>query len=257
MELSACLAATPRHTMEVRLAREPEELLAAQRLRYEVFNLHEGLGLASAAATGVDEDRFDAHCDHLLVVDHEAGRVVGTYRLLPQANVPPFGFYSETEFDLAPVKRSGLRLLELGRSCVHPDYRYGRIIDLLFRGIGEYIRRTGSQALMGCVSVPGRDVAQLRQIYHWARQADLMARPELHVRPLPTHAVPGVEQPPDAIDPAIADALPALFRAYLAIGCRICSLPAYDAEFGTTDFFILVEIARMDGAYARRFVHGG
>lgn len=240
--------------MEVRLASMPEEVEAAQRLRFEVFNKEQGVGLWSATASGLDRDEFDAHCDHLLVIDHEAGRVVGTYRLLPQDRVPPFGFYSETEFDLSQVKASGLRLLELGRSCVAAGYRDGRTLDLLFHGIGAYIRRTSSQAVMGCASIHGRDVDVLRQIYATLLRDGLVAAAGLEAHPRPTHAVPGVDVPPENLDPTALDHLPPPFRTYLKLGARVCGLPAYDPLFGTTDFFVLLDKTRITNAAARRFL---
>jgi putative hemolysin len=242
--------------LTVRLARTEREIEAAQRLRYEVFNLAEGLGLTDSTVSGLDQDPYDPYCDHLLVVDESQQIVVGTYRLLPAQRVPSFGFYSETEFDLTRVRRSGLRLLEVGRSCVAPGYRHGRIIDLLFRGLGEYVGRTGSQALMGCVSVHGRDVELLRALYHWVQAEGLAAPEHLSVAPLPSHVVPGVEVPPETIDPRLAQQIPPLFRAYLNLGARVCGLPAYDAAFGTTDFFVLLDLTRVAGPYARRFLAG-
>ena len=124
--------------LELRLASGRSEKIEAQRLRFEVFNLELQLGLTSSLASGLDQDAHDGHCDHLLVVDTDRDCLVGTYRLLSFDRVPSFGFYSESEFDLTNVKRSGLRLLELGRSCVALEYRDGRVISLLFRGIAEY-----------------------------------------------------------------------------------------------------------------------
>ena len=119
--------------LELRLASSRSERIEAQRLRFEVFNMELRLGLSSSLASGPDQDTHDGHCDHLLVVDTDRDCLVGTYRLLSFDRVPSFGFYSESEFDLTNVKRSGLRLLELGRSCVALEYRDGRVISLLFR----------------------------------------------------------------------------------------------------------------------------
>jgi len=147
--------------LELRLASSRSEKTDAQRLRFEVFHLELQLGLTSSRYSGLDQDAHDGHCDHLLVIDTERDCLVGTYRLLSFDRVPSFGFYSESEFDLTNVKRSGLRLLELGRSCVALEYRDGRVISLLFRGIAEYLRRTDADALMGTITGGGLDVAAL------------------------------------------------------------------------------------------------
>ena len=150
--------------LELRLAKSRADTVEAQMLRFEVFNLELQLGLASSMITGLDQDAYDGHCDHLLVIDTERDCLVGTYRLLSFERVPSFGFYSETEFDLTNVKRSGLRLLELGRSCVALEYRDGKVIRLLFHGIAEYLRRCRADALMGCASIHGTDLSGLSAI---------------------------------------------------------------------------------------------
>lgn len=254
MELDQYSSIYPRRTYEVRLARTQREIEAAQRLRYKVFNLDQGLGLNDSHLTAMDQDPFDHWCDHLVVVRAEDQAVVGTYRLLPPHRVPTFGFYSETEFDLHRVKSSGLRLLELGRSCVDPALRTGRVIDLLFRGLGEYIRRHSIQGLMGCASVHGRNVAELQQIWAFLEAHGCLAPPESRVEPHSSHEIPGACARVFELDPTLEERLPPLFRAYLRLGAKVCGPPAWDAEFGTTDFFILVNLTRLTDAYARRFL---
>ena len=180
--------------LELRLASSRSERIEAQRLRFEVFNLELQLGLTSSLASGLDQDAHDGHCDHLLVVDTDRDCLVGTYRLLSFDRVPSFGFYSESEFDLTNVKRSGLRLLELGRSCVALEYRDGRVISLLFRGIAEYLRRTDADALMGCASIHGTDLPELAAIQAMLSQRFLSG-------PEPAgHPPPGVRRPAAAAE---------------------------------------------------------
>jgi putative hemolysin len=225
----------------------------AQRLRYAVFNMELRLGLASSRATGPDQDTYDGYCDHLLVVDTERDCLVGTYRLLSFDRVPSFGFYSETEFDLSNVKRSGLRLLELGRSCVALEYRDGRVISLLFRGIAEYLRRCGAEALMGCASIHGagpRNLAAIREML----SRRFLAPPELRVTPRRGYDIP---PPPAGTSPDEASAfraLPPLFRGYLRLGAKVCGPPAHDRQFGTTDYFVLAKTADIVQRYTRRFL---
>ena len=155
--------------LEVRLAATAAETLEAQRLRYRIF--YEEMGAvadAETAAQRLDRDRYDAWCDHLLVVDHLArpgARVVGTYRLLRRSvAVRRGGFYSSGEFDLSPLLAYPGEVLELGRSCVDSRYRNRAAMQLLWQGIAEYIHGHGIGLLFGCASLPGTDVAQMRNV---------------------------------------------------------------------------------------------
>ncbi len=238
--------------LEVRLARSERELEAAQRLRFEVFNVEFRLGLASSFSSGLDRDAYDAHCDHLLVLDRTRGTVAGTYRLLPWNRVPSFGYYSESEFNLDNVIRSGLRLLELGRSCVHPDYRTGRVINLLFQGIAEYAQARGIEALMGCASIHGNEIDELRAFSTFLRNG-FYSEPSLRVTPKRGFDLPGIEDDVP-IDPAdVFRKLPPLFKGYLRAGAKSCGPPAFDRQFGTTDFFLMVPANAMARRYRRRY----
>lgn len=237
---------------EVRLARDEEDLAAAQRLRFEVFNRELKLGLAGSFAAGLDQDTFDRYCDHLIVVNRRDESVVGTYRLLPSDRVPSFGYYSETEFQLENVKRAGGRLLELGRSCVAPDHRSGRVIQMLFGGIAAYAQARGSETLMGCASVRGNDIDELRGIFsfvhrfHWADS-------RFRVRPRRGFDLPGIETPVEFDGTEVFRKLPPLFRGYLRLGAKICGPPVFDRQFGTTDFFLILSVRDVAQRYGRRF----
>jgi len=238
--------------LEVRLARNEEDLRAAQRLRFEVFNLELRLGLAGSFACGLDRDAFDAHCDHLVVVDHRQQSVVGTYRLLHSDRVPSFGFYSETEFHLDNVKRKGTRLLELGRSCVAPDYRSGRVIHLLFRGIAVYAQANEVDAMMGCASIRGNDIEELQGVCTLLRKS-YWADPNFRVTPKRGFDLPGIETSLAIDEAEVFRKLPPLFKGYLRLGAKVCGLPAFDRQFGTTDFFILLPTGDIVERYGRRF----
>ncbi len=245
-------AAPEENDYEVRLARDEEDLAAAQRLRFEVFNRELKLGLAGSFAAGLDQDAFDRYCDHLLVVNPRDERVVGTYRLLPCDRVPSFGYYSETEFQLENVKRAGGRLLELGRSCVAPGHRSGRVIQMLFGGIAPYAQARGSETLMGCASVRGNDLDELRGIFsflHRFHGADARFR----VRPRRGFDLPGIEIPVEIDGTEIVRKLPPLFRGYLRLGAKVCGPPVFDRQFGTTDFFIILPVREIAQRYGRRF----
>jgi putative hemolysin len=240
--------------LELRLASSRSERIEAQRLRFEVFNLDLQLGLSSSLASGLDQDAHDGHCDHLLVVDTDRDCLVGTYRLLSFDRVPSFGFYSESEFDLTNVKRSGLRLLELGRSCVALEYRTAEFISLLFRGIAEYLRRTNADALMGCASIHGTDLPELATIQVMIAQR-FLSDPSLRVYPRRGFDIPPLPRSAPVDETSAFRSLPPLFRGYLRMGAKVCGPPAYDRQFGTTDYFVLAKTRDIVSRYSRRF-HG-
>jgi putative hemolysin len=239
--------------MELRLAKGTSETLEAQKLRFEVFHRELRLGLISSRAYGLDQDVYDHHCDHLLVIDTDRDCLVGTYRLLPYDRVPSFGFYSESEFDLSNLKCSGLRLLELGRSCVAQEYRDGRVIRLLFKGIAEYLRMCGADALMGCASVYGAAESELSAIQRMLLRDHLSAS-ELRVTPRRGFDVPPLPVTTQVDDSSTFRKLPPLFKGYLRLGAKVCGPPAYDRQFGTTDFLVLARTADIVQRYGRHFL---
>ncbi len=239
--------------LELRVAGSRADTTDAQRLRFEVFNLELRLGLTSSLATGLDQDAHDGYCDHLLVIDTARDCLVGTYRLLSFDRVPSFGFYSETEFDLTNLKRSGLRLLELGRSCVAIEYRDGNVIRLLFRGIAEYLRRCGADALMGCVSLHGTDLPKISAVNEMISRR-FLSEPSLRVTPRRGFDVPPCSRSVPRDETAAFRELPPLFKGYLRLGAKVCGPPAYDRSFGTTDFFVLARTRDIVHRYSRRFL---
>lgn len=252
--------------MEVRCAREESEIRAAQRLRYRIF--YEEM---SARPTPFmvrekrDFDRYDPFCDHLLVIDHERpaeDRVVGTYRLLRQEVAEAHdGFYSAGEYDLSPLMGAAFRdhmggkrqLLELGRSCVHPDYRNNLTISLLWKGIAGYLAEHRIAYMFGCASLPGTDPHAHREalayLYHEHRCPDAFL-----VRALPERHVPMDVLKPGEYD--VRDArrqLPPLVKGYLRLGCFIGDGAVVDEQFGTTDVFILLPVEQVSRRYSQRF----
>jgi putative hemolysin len=230
----------------VKPAETQAEIEAALRLRYEVFNLELGEGLASSEARGLDEDRFDEICDHLLVIDEDEHKVVGTYRLLPAFKVSGWeDFYAWQEFDIRPLASLEGGLLELGRSCVHPQYRQAaRAISLLWRGIASYVLMNGIEHLFGCTSLHTTDPGQVSQIFNFLlrRQGEL---PELPwVEPHPSFRFPLIEDPPEADEDRLFAACPPILKGYLRLGAMICGSPALDREFNCTDLFTILSVAR-------------
>ncbi|MFF4798985.1 GNAT family N-acetyltransferase [Streptomyces sp. NPDC001351] len=239
-------AAPTRYT--VSLARDEADVRAAQRLRYEVFAGEMGALLATPQP-GHDIDAFDAYCDHLLVREETTGQVVGTYRLLPPERASVAGrLYSEGEFDLTALDPIRPGLVEVGRSCVHPDHRDGAVISLIWAGIARYMVDRGHEWLAGCCSVPLADGGALASAT-WEKVRGKYLAPEEHrVRPL----LPWV---PAAATPAAASAeLPALLRGYLRLGAWVCGQPAHDPDFGVADLYVLLSMRRVNPRYLRHFL---
>jgi putative hemolysin len=239
-------AAPTRYT--VSLARDEADVRAAQRLRHDVFAGELGALLATPQP-GHDIDAFDAYCDHLLVREEVTGQVVGTYRLLPPERAAVAGrLYSEGEFDLSALDAIRPDLVEVGRSCVHPDHRDGAVIGLIWAGIARYMVDRGHEWLAGCCSVPLADGGTLAAAT-WDRvRAKHLAPEEYRVRPL----LPWV---PAAATPAAASAeLPALLRGYLRLGAWVCAQPAHDPDFGVADLYVLLSMRRVNPRYLRHFL---
>ncbi|WP_040615451.1 GNAT family N-acetyltransferase [Oceanicola granulosus] len=249
----------PEPDFRLRLARGGEDVAAAQRLRYEVF-VEElgGDGPMVDHAARLERDRFDAHAAHLLVVDAAAGgRVAGVYRLLDEAGAAQAGgFYSEAEFDLAPLRASGRRLLELGRSCLHRDYRGGAAMYHLWNGLAEHVAQTGAEVLFGVASFHGTDLdalaAPLSLLHHRH-----LAPPGQRVAARPPGAVAMDRIPEDALDRQQALlAIPALIKAYLRLGGTVGEGAWIDRDFNTTDVCLVMDTARLNARQSRIYTRG-
>lgn len=221
----------------VRLATAARDLQAAQRLRFEVFNLELGEGLAASHALGRDADAYDAYCDHLLVECEDTAEVVGTYRLQTgQLAAAHLGYYSEQEFDFAPYESLRCELVELGRACVHRDHRHLGVLGLLWRGIVSYACDRRARYLIGCSSLTSQDPAIGAATYAHLVEKEYLAAPRLCTAPRPAFVCP-LESVAVVFPPP-----PKLLRTYLSIGARICGPPAIDREFGTIDFLTLLDL---------------
>ncbi|MEU6223215.1 GNAT family N-acyltransferase [Streptomyces sp. NPDC047042] len=241
------LPATPsRYT--VTLARDEDDVRAAQRLRHDVFAGELG-ALLSSPQPGLDIDPFDAYCDHLLVRDTFTGQVVGTYRLLPPERAAIAGrLYSEGEFDITPLDAIRPGLVEVGRSCVHPDHRDGAVIGLIWAGIARYMVDRGHDWLAGCCSIPLSDGGTLAA-GTWDRvRAGHLAPEEFRVRPLLPWSAEGVTRPAGRTE------LPPLLRGYIRLGAWVCGEPAHDPDFGVADLYVLMSMRRINQRYLRHFL---
>jgi putative hemolysin len=229
------------------VANDNAEVLAAQRLRYQVFAEEMGAKLTSEKP-GLDVDYFDQFCDHLVVRDDNSGEIVGTYRMLPPDRAVRSGrLYSDSELDLSALARLRGSLVETGRSCVHADHRSGAVVSLVWAGIARYMLLSGHRYLAGCASVPLADggsfaagVWDVLRSKHYAPESE-------RVTPLRPWVPEGVERPSRPV-------LPPLIKGYVRLGAQVCGPPAHDPDFGVADFFVLLDLQNIDERYLKFFL---
>lgn len=237
---------------EVVLADSEADVRAAQALRWQVFAGEMRARLVTPVP-GHDVDRYDPHCEHLLVRLRATGEVVGTYRLLgPAAARRLGGSYMDQEFDMRCFGAMRRHMLELGRCCVHAEHRRGAVIALLWAGIADYLRRWPHDYLVGCASVPvdGTGEGEVGAIWQGLR-AEHPGSPAWQATPrcpLPAAAT--------AARPGAALSLPPLLKAYLRAGAQLCGAPAWDRDFRTADLPMLLALKELNPAHARHFLRG-
>ncbi len=226
------------------LARNITEVRLAQRLRYQVFAGELGARVPGHEQ-GIDCDVYDAWCDHLIVREASSDTVVGTYRLLtgPQADRIG-GFCSDTEFNLGSFDDIRHHIVEAGRACVHPDYRNGPVLPLLWGGVISYAHRHGFHYLIGCASIPLDDGGHTAAAAYETLNRTCMS--PLHFRVRPRIAAPLPRVPDRAIP------LPALLKGYQKLGAYVCGEPAFDADFGSADLLMLLPLENLDHPFGRR-----
>ncbi len=243
---------TPRYTLL--LSTDPEHIEAAQRLRHQVFTSEPGFAL-TASPDGLDADRFDQYCDHLLVREDGSGELVGCYRMLPPPGAIAAGsLYTATEFDVRPLDALRPSLVEMGRAVVRSDHRNGGVVLLMWAGILAYLDRCGYDYVTGCVSVPthtegsppGSELRGVRDVVLRRHRAP----DEYMVRPYRPVIIDG--RGLDDIAPPARVSVPALMRGYLRLGAQVCGEPAHDPEFGVGDFPALLGKRNADVRYLKR-----
>ena len=241
------LVSSPSHYAS-RLARNGNEVRAAQALRFLVFNLELHEGLDQSYATGLDQDRFDAVCDHLVVEHLATGRVVGTYRLQTGLGAAAhMGYYCAQEFDFEPYEPHRARLIELGRACVHPEHRNLIVLGMLWKGIADYARQRGGRYLFGCSSLTSQDPAAGASAYADLCRRHLAAR-EWITRPLPSCECSMAQLTEEPVK------IPKLLRAYLTLGAKLCGPPALDSQFKTIDFLTLLDLETLPLPARQKFL---
>lgn len=220
----------------------------AQRLRYRIFSEEYGCDLG-AQVPGLDADRFDSWCDHLMVSHAGTGELVATTRILrPEYIADTGGFYSEGEFDLSALLAQPGRVAELGRTCVHPDFRNGATIALLWATLAGWLTEHRIDRIIGCASI-GMSDGGLRA-WRIARllQERYLSTDEFRV--WPRRALPHLT--PAASERTVE--IPALIRAYMRLGARVCGEPCWDPEFRCADVLVLLEVSKLSARYNRHFM---
>ena len=240
----------------VKIAETEDELRAAQALRYDVF-IRElgGDGALVDHEQGLERDQFDPFFDHMLVQDDATGQTVGVYRLLRDDQAAAMGrFYSEDEYDLAPLRASGRKLLELGRSCLHPDYRGGAAMFHLWSGLAAYVEQHEIDILFGVASFHGTDPAPLAN--------SLSMLHHNHLAPEALRVRSKVFQSMDLVAPVDLDRrqamidTPALIKAYLRLGGYVGEGAFVDHAFNTTDICLILDTKKMNARQSRLYGQG-
>jgi len=245
--------AAQRGGIVVSWARHLDEVRAAQRLRYAIFAGEMGARLSTPLA-GHDIDLFDDYCEHLLVRDGASQEVIGTYRVLTPAQARRIGStYSDLEFDLTRLRPLRERMVELGRSCVHPDHRHGGVIMALWGALAEFMVRNGLDTMIGCASIPmlhggvvSGDVAA--SIWRQLRST--------HLAPIEYQVWPRLPLPVDELDDGLEVEPPALIKGYLRVGAKVLGAPAWDPDFNTADLPMLMRMVDLPSRYRKHFLGG-
>ena len=241
---SKILSVRGRYSVEI--ADTQEEITKCLQLRYQIFSEEMGAELKTNDA-GLDKDQYDQYCLHLMVIDHSTDQVIATTRLLTSdAAYQAGGFYSDTEFNLSNIVKDNYRYMEVGRTCIHADYRVGSALPLLWQGIARIVLDQDVDYMFGCASIPYYGEAKyISSIMHYIKQhhyADEEDRVTPHIP---------VKMEEGANDDVI---LPTLLKGYLKQGAVVCGEPYWDAQFGVADVFVLLDCDRIAERYQRHFV---
>ncbi|MCW5235840.1 GNAT family N-acetyltransferase [Verminephrobacter eiseniae] len=240
-----------RAAIRVAWARHLDEVRQAQRLRFRVFATEMGARLSTTLA-GHDVDRFDDYCEHLLVRDAQSQQVIGTYRVLTPAQARRIGgIYSDTEFDLGRLHALRPRMVELGRSCVHPEHRHGAVIMALWTALADFMLRNQLDTMIGCASIPMLhngvvSGAAAASIWQQLRQT--------HLAPAEYQVQARLPLPVEQFDGAMAAEPPALIKGYLRLGAQVLGAPAWDPDFNTADLPMLMRLAQLHPRYRKHFL---
>lgn len=237
--------------IQVGWARHLDEVRQAQRLRFDVFAAEMGARLATTVP-GHDIDLSDDYCEHLLVRDVPSQQVIGTYRVLTPAQAKRVGgTYSDNEFDLTRLRSLRPRMVELGRSCVHPDHRHGGVILALWGALADFMVRNQLDTMIGCASIP--------MLHNGVLSGDVAASVwrqlrDTHLAPIQDRVFPRLALPVEQLDDQLDVEPPALIRGYLRLGAKVLGPPAWDPDFNTADLPLLMRLDELAPRFRRHFL---
>lgn len=246
----------------IKIAEKKSELKKAQALRYSVFYKEkEAKPTISKKILKLDYDKVDKFADHIIVIDKNRkdikNTIVGTYRLLRGDIVAHCGeFYTSSEFDLSKILNSYKynQILELGRSCVHQDYRNGTIVNLLWKAIAEYVKLYDIKILLGCASFHGTDVMRYTNELSYLRK-NFSLPDELSVKSLDTNIYPAYTEINSNNDLRTFVKLPPLMKGYLRIGGKVSYDCFVDYKFNTIDLCVIVTTDNIDEKYKKKYLN--
>jgi putative hemolysin len=238
-------------SFEVSWAQHLDEVREAQRLRYQVFANELGARLPKSLP-GHDIDLFDDYCEHLLVRDNVSGQVIGTYRVLTPAQAKRAGStYSDTEFDLTRLRDLRSRMVELGRSCVHADYRHGAVIMALWGALIAFMQQNHFETMLGCASIPMLHSGVVNTQVAASLWAQLKAS---HLAPIEYRVSPRFALPLQEAQADLAVEPPPLIRGYLRLGAKLLGPPAWDQDFNSADLPMMLWLKDIPEKYRRHFL---
>ena len=241
------------HHFIIKSVENAHELEQALNLRYEVFYRE---FLNKSARLQIDVDGFDFICDHLIIIDKNTDNVIGTYRLI--SSTFSDRFYSETEFDIDNIKIAKGNKLELGRACVHREFRTGAVINLLWRGVSEYMKKVESKYLFGCSSVHTTNVFDIGLVYKYFKKYNY-SPDELRVYPNDEYRLKRFDLYLDAIgdidsqEDKVKRLIPTLLKSYIRMGSKVCGEPALDRKFRCADFFIILDLEQLNLSFVKKY----
>ena len=243
------------NSIEVTWARHQDEVREAQRLRYQVFAEEMGATLSSPIP-GHDVDLFDDFCEHLLVRDAISRKVIGTYRVLTPAQARRVGStYSDTEFDLTRLRMVRERMVELGRSCVHPDHRHGGVIMALWGALAEFMVRNQLDTMIGCASISLQHMGEHGMVGGGHAAASIWRQVrEKHMASIEFHVRPRLPLPIEQLDTSLPVDPPALIKGYLRLGAKVLGPPAWDPDFNVADLPMMMRLQELPARYRKHFL---
>ncbi|MGZ3788114.1 MAG: GNAT family N-acetyltransferase [Bacteriovorax sp.] len=224
------------------------DLVALFRMRHHIFFNETGI----TDDLNLDLDEFDSICDHLIIRSNESGEICGTYRMI--SSLVSQKFYSQGEFDLDQFLLAEGVKLELGRACIHPHHRNGAVIDLLWKGIGEYAKRTNAKYLFGCSSIMTVSRPLALALVN-TMQAQQMLSSQFKICPIGKYRMDFSKVKGEEFfeEKFLLSQIPPLLRSYMSAGAKVYGHPALDLEFQCIDFFTILNLDEVSSSYEKRY----